>query len=70
MDVVLGAAFSNFSIPFSMVLFAGTTKELMPYVWNFAFTAFVIGIMASITAFLVWYNIKGLKAVIRFEYGV
>lgn len=69
-DVVLGAAFSNFSIPLSMLLFVEPTKELLPFIWNFALMAFIIGIMASIITFLIWYNIKGLKPIIKFEYSV
>ena len=70
LDIILGAAFSNFSIPFSMLLFVTATKELMPFVWNFALMAFIIGVMAAIVTFLIWYNIKGLKFIIRFEYSV
>ena len=70
LDVVLGAAISNFSIPFTMLLFVSATRELMPFVWNFALMAFIIGIMGAITTFLIWYNIKGLKPIIRFEYSV
>lgn len=70
LDVVLGAAFSNFSIPFTMLLFVSAARDLMPFVWNFALISFIVGIMASIATFLVWYNIKGLKPIIRFEYGV
>tara|TARA_Y100000310_G_scaffold203351_1_gene203578 strand:- start:8782 stop:9339 length:558 start_codon:yes stop_codon:yes gene_type:complete len=69
LDVVLGAAFSNFSIPFTMLLFIPATKELMSFVWNFALIAFILGIMASIMAFLAWYNIKNLKPIIKFEYS-
>ena len=70
LDVVLGAAFSNFSIPFAMLLFVEATRELMPFAWNFALMAFVIGVMGAILAFLIWYNIKSLKPIIRFEYSV
>lgn len=70
LDVVLGAAFSNLSIPFTMLLLIPATEGLMPYVWNFALMAFIIGIMASIVAFLMWYNLKSLKPIIRFEYGL
>lgn len=70
LDVVLGAAFSNASIPFSMLLLIPATKEIMPYVWNFALMAFIIGIMGAIVMFLIWYNMKGLKWVIKFEYRV
>ena len=70
LDVVLGAAFSNFSIPFAMLVFVGAPKELMPLVWNFALTAFIIGIMGAIISFLTWYKIKGTKMIIRFEYAV
>jgi len=70
LDVVLGAAFSNASIPFTMLLLIPSKKELMPYVINFALMAFIIGIMGAITAFLIWYNIKGLKPIIRLEYAV
>jgi len=70
LDVVLGAAFSNFSIPFTMLLFVSATRDLMPFVWNFALMVFIIGIMASIVTFLIWYKIKGMKLIIRFEYSV
>jgi hypothetical protein len=70
LDIVLGAAFSNFSIPFTMLLFIPATKGLMSYVWNFALMAFIIGIMGSIAAFLIWYNIRNLKPIIKFEYSV
>jgi len=70
LDIVLGAAFSNFSIPFTMLLFIPATRELMPFVWNFALMAFIIGIMGSIVTFLIWYNIKNSKIIIKFEYSV
>ena len=69
LNMVLGTAFSNFSIPFAMLLFVGATKELMPYVWNLALMAFILGVMASVVIFLAWYNIKGLKPIIRFQYS-
>ena len=53
-----------------MLLFVSATKELMSFVWNFALMAFIIGIMGAITIFLIWYNIKGLKPIIRFEYSI
>lgn len=70
LNIVLGAAFSNFSIPFTMLLFVEASGKLMHFAWNFAFMAFIIGVMASIIAFLIWYNIKDLKQVIKFEYSV
>ena len=70
LDVVLGAAFSNFSIPFAMLMFASSTRELIPFVWNFALTAFIIGVMGAIISFLIWYKIKGTKMIIKFEYAV
>lgn len=69
-DVVLGAAFSNFSIPFTMLLFLAPTRELIPFIWNFALMAFIIGVMGSIVTFLIWHNIKGIKPIIKFEYSV
>ena len=70
LDVVLGAAISNFSMPFFMLIFGSASKELMPYVLNFALTVFVIGVVGSIVTFLIWYNIKGFKWIIKFEYSV
>ena len=70
LDAVLGAAFSNFSIPFTMLLFVSATRELLPFVWNFALMAFIIGIMGAIVTFLIWYHIKGLKPIIRFEHSL
>jgi len=70
LDIILGAGFSNASIPFSMLLLMPATKEIMPYVWNFAIMAFIIGIVGAIVMFLIWYNIKGLKPIIKFEYSI
>jgi len=69
-NVVLGAGFSNFSIPLTMLLFVGATRELLPYIFNFGLMAFIVGIIGSVVTFLIWYNIKGLKPIIKFEYGV
>lgn len=70
LDVVLGAGFSNASIPFTMLLLIKTKTALMPYVLNFALMAFIVGVMAAIITFLIWYHIKGLKPIIKFEYSV
>ena len=72
LDVILGAAFSMASIPWIMFLLLVTeqTKNIMPSVWNFALTAFIIGVMGATVMFLIWYNIKGLKPIIKFEYSV
>ena len=70
LDVVFGAAFSNASIPFTMRLLVPAAGDIMPYVWNFALMAFIVGIMGGLIAFLIWYNMKGLRWVIRFEYKV
>lgn len=71
LGVILGAAFSNASIPWiMMLLISDIPKEIIPAALNFSLTAFVIGIIGGVVAFLAWYNIKGLKPVIRFEYAV
>jgi len=71
LDVVLGAAFSNASIPFTILFLLIKTKtDLMLYVVNFALMTFIIGVMGAIIMILIWYHIKGLKPIIRFEYSV
>lgn len=70
LEVILGSALSNMSIPFTMFLLIPATKEIMPYVLNFALMAFIIGLMGSIAMFLVWYNIKGKKFIIKYEYSI
>lgn len=70
LDVILGAGFSMASMPFTILLLIPATKEIMPYVWNFAIMAFIAGVAGAITAFLLWYNIKGSKPIIKFEYKV
>ena len=69
-DLILASALSFFSIPFTMALFVPSTKGLVPYLWNFALSALLIGVMGAVAAFLIWYRIKGLHAVIKFEYEV
>ncbi len=70
LDIILGVGLSNFSIPFTILLFISDAKGLLPFVWNFALISLNIGIMASIITFLIWYNIKGLKPIIKFEYAL
>jgi hypothetical protein len=69
LDVILGAAFSNFSIPFTMLLILPPATGLITLVLNFALIAFIIGIIASIIVFLIWHNIKNSKLIIKFEYS-
>jgi hypothetical protein len=70
LDLVLGSAISNFSIAFTMAWLIGAAESLMSFVWNFALISLIIGVMASTITFLIWYNIKGLKPIIKFEYSV
>ena len=69
LGIIIGAALSNFSMPFSMLLLIKSTNGLMPFVLNFAVTSLIIGVMGSVSSFLVWYNLKGLKPIIKFEYS-
>ena len=69
-DMILAAAISLATVPFSMLLILGGSRELMYYVWNFSLISFIIGVIGSIIIFMVWYNIKGLKPVIKFEYRI
>jgi len=70
MDVVFGAAISNFLIPFMMIITIQAQSQLMPFVWNLALTSFIAGLMGSVISFLLWYNIRHLKPIINFEYYV
>lgn len=70
LDVILGAAFSNASIPWTILLLVQTSKGLLPYALNFSLSAFLIGIIGAIISFLIWYNIKSYKTIIKFEYSV
>ncbi len=70
MDVVLGAAISNFLVPFMMIITFKAQSQLMPFVWNLALMSFIAGLMGSIISFLIWYNVRHLKPVIKFEYYV
>ena len=70
LDIVLGAAFSMASIPFTMFFLSPASDNIMSYVINFSLLSFIIGIIGAITTFLIWYNIKGNKFFIKFEYAV
>ena len=70
-DVVLGAAFSNLAIPILILVFIETKAlELLQYAFNFAATAFIIGIMGAVIAYMVWFELKRLRWVVKFEYKV
>ena len=69
LGVIMGAAFSNISIPFTMVLLTKPTEEMVPHFKNFALMTFVIGLIGSIAMFLIWYNIKGKKFIIKYQYS-
>jgi len=70
LDVVLGAGFSNASIPWTIFLFTQSSTNLMPYLINFSLSAFLVGIIGALISFLIWFNIKGNKNIIKFEYSV
>lgn len=69
LNLVLGAAFSNASIPWTMLLLTQVSKDILPSVVNFSLLAFIIGIIGAIITFLIWYHIKGNKRIIKFEYS-
>ena len=68
-NLVLAAALSNASIPWIMLLFT-YSKELLPYTINFSLSALLIGVISSLITYLIWYNIKSNKTIIKFEYSV
>ena len=70
LDVVLGAAFSSASIPWTILLLTQASREILPYVINFSLSAFLIGIIGSLASFLIWHNIRGSRKIIKFEYSV
>jgi len=70
LDVILGAAFSNASIPWTILLLSRSSIEILPSVVNFSLSAFLIGIIGSLITFLIWYHIKSNKNIIKFEYSV
>jgi len=69
-DVVLGAALSNASIPVTagLLLSISAIRSLLPNFINLILLAFILGLAGSIVAFLVWWNLKTTKIVMRFEY--
>jgi len=71
LNLIFGTGIAAASMPWTMLLLANqTVKGLMPFVWNFSLTAFFIGVAGAVISFLVWYNVKNAKAVIKFEYAV
>lgn len=69
LSLIIGAAISSVSIPWTMLLLISEkTKELVYFAGNFSLLALITGIMGAVICFLLWYQIKGTKAVIKFEY--
>lgn len=69
-DIVLGAAISNATIPVTTGLLLSTiVMQTMLYnLLNLILLYFIIGIAGAIISFLIWYKIKLNKLVMKFEY--
>jgi len=69
-NLILAAGLSTASIPWTILLLVQSSKDLLPSVINLSLSSFLIGIIGSLLSYLIWYNIKGNKKVIKFEYSV
>ncbi|MDP7180423.1 MAG: hypothetical protein QF824_04090 [Candidatus Woesearchaeota archaeon] len=70
LDIVVGAAFAMSSIPFTIFFISQASDNIITSIFNFSLLSFIIGIVGAVATFLIWYNIKGNKLLIRFEYTV
>jgi hypothetical protein len=70
LDVIVGAALSTASIPLLAGLVASTeiVQSLMTNFLNLIILGFVSGLAGSIIAFLLWWNIRTVKWIMKFEY--
>ncbi|MBI2564687.1 hypothetical protein HYV79_01720 [Candidatus Woesearchaeota archaeon] len=69
-DVVFGAGFSIASFPW-LILFLTKieyTYQLLIKTLNVSLSAFFIALIASCLAFLLWYEIKKTKIILRYEF--
>jgi hypothetical protein len=70
LDVIMGSALSTASIPLLAGLIASTAivSNLMINYLNLIILGFVSGLAGSILAFLLWWNIRTIKWIMKFEY--
>jgi len=70
LNVLIAAALSHASIPWTMLLLTNFTKEILPATINFSLSSLLIGIIGAVIAYLIWYSIRSNKKVIKFEYAI
>jgi hypothetical protein len=70
LDVIIGAALSTASIPLLTGLVASTEiiQSLMINFLNLIILGFVSGLAGAVLAFLLWWNIRTAKWIMKFEY--
>ncbi|MFH1377015.1 MAG: hypothetical protein ABIH25_05255 [Candidatus Woesearchaeota archaeon] len=69
-DIIAGTAISTAFIPILMVIILSITTALnmSTSAINLILLSFFIGIIGSIISFIIWYNLKTTKLVLKFEY--
>lgn len=68
LDILLGSAFSSSIISFVLLLFTDKTYSLYTNAFNISAINFFTAIIGASCAFIIWFQIRSSKKVIKFEY--
>jgi len=70
LDVIVGTALSTASIPLLTGVVASTeiVRSLMTNFMNLVLLGFIVGLAGAVLAFLLWWNIRTAKWIMKFEY--
>jgi len=69
LNLIFASGLASASIPWTILLLS-KTDNLTVYALNLGLTTFFIGVVGAILAYLVWYEIRNTKLVIKYEYAV
>ena len=70
LDIILGTGLSAAMIPLVMALqlsFTISVEKFIPLL-NIIIVSFIVGLIGALISFLIWYKVKSLKPIVRFEY--
>lgn len=71
LDIILGSALSAATIPITTGLLLSSTVS---YSWlfellNLSLLSFFIGVIGSVASFILWYNLRTTKIIMKYEYS-
>jgi ABC-type thiamin/hydroxymethylpyrimidine transport system permease subunit len=69
LNFLVGSGLASASMPWTMFFLVESNVALSSFV-SFSLTLFFVGLVGSVVAYMIWYEIKNTKPVLKYEYSV